>query len=43
VTPADPVSYAGAAAVMSAAVLLACVIPAFRASRVAPVEALRNE
>jgi putative ABC transport system permease protein len=43
VTPADPVSYAGAAAVMSAAVLLACVIPAFRASRVAPVEALRDE
>jgi ABC-type antimicrobial peptide transport system permease subunit len=43
VTPADPISYVAAAAVMSAAVLLACAIPAIRAARVAPLEALRNE
>jgi putative ABC transport system permease protein len=43
VTSADPVSYAAAGAVMSVAVLLSCTIPAWRASRIAPVEALRDE
>jgi ABC-type antimicrobial peptide transport system permease subunit len=43
VTPADPLSYGVAAAVMGLAVLLACAVPAIRAARVAPVEALREE
>jgi putative ABC transport system permease protein len=43
VSPADPISYVVAAAVMAAAVLAACAVPAIWAARVAPVEALRNE
>jgi putative ABC transport system permease protein len=38
----DFVSYAGAAAVMAFAVVLACTIPAWRASRVDPTVALRE-
>ncbi len=41
--PTDPVSYVASALVMGLAVLFACAIPAFRAARVAPVEALRDE
>jgi putative ABC transport system permease protein len=40
---ADPVSYAGAAAAMGLAVLIACAVPAWRASRVDPTLALRQE
>jgi putative ABC transport system permease protein len=40
---ADPVSYTLAAAVMAFAVLLACGLPAFRAARVDPMMALREE
>jgi putative ABC transport system permease protein len=40
---ADPVSYAGAALVMAFAVLLACGLPAWRAARVDPMVALRND
>jgi putative ABC transport system permease protein len=43
VSPADPISYVVAAAVMAVAVLAACAVPALRAARVAPVEALRDE
>jgi putative ABC transport system permease protein len=43
ISPGDPLSYGAAALVMSAAVLLACVLPAFRAASIAPVQALRNE
>ena len=43
VSAADPVSYAGAAVVMALAVLLACGLPAWRAARVDPMVALRND
>jgi len=38
---ADPISYAGAGAVMAVSVLLACALPAWRAARVDPTIALR--
>jgi ABC-type antimicrobial peptide transport system permease subunit len=40
---ADPVSYAGAIVMMAVAVIFACAIPAWRAARVDPMVALRNE
>jgi putative ABC transport system permease protein len=40
---ADPISYATAAAVMALAVFLACSLPAWRAARVDPMVALRND
>jgi putative ABC transport system permease protein len=43
VSAADPISYAGAAFVMALAVLLACGLPAWRAARVDPMVALRND
>jgi predicted permease len=43
VSAADPISYAGAGLVMALAVLLACWLPAWRAARVDPMVALRNE
>ena len=39
----DPISYAGAIVVMTLAVLLACGLPAWRAARVDPTVALRND
>jgi predicted permease len=43
VTPLDPLSYVAAAAVLLTAALLATVFPAWRASSVDPVKALRND
>jgi putative ABC transport system permease protein len=43
VQPTDPATYAGVASVLLATGLLACAIPAFRAMRIDPLVALRNE
>jgi len=43
VSAADPVSYVGAALVMGLAVLLACAVPAWRAARIDPTLALRQD
>jgi putative ABC transport system permease protein len=43
VRPYDPVSYAAAAAMLGAAAVLACFIPACRATSVSPMDALRVE
>ena len=40
---ADPLTFAGVAALLAAAALLACCIPAWRAARVDPMIALRRE
>jgi ABC-type lipoprotein release transport system permease subunit len=41
--PLDPAAFAGAAAMLMAVAVLACLIPAWRASRIDPVQALRTE
>jgi putative ABC transport system permease protein len=43
VQPSDPLSLAGAALVLVAVALLASVVPAWKAARVAPAEALRPD
>jgi ABC-type antimicrobial peptide transport system permease subunit len=43
VGPADPVAFATALAVLSAGAVVAALLPALRASRVAPVVALRSD
>ena len=43
VTPADPATFAATIAALGAAGLVACLLPALRAVRVNPVEALRCE
>ena len=41
--PLDPAAFAGAAAMLVAVAVLACLIPAWRASRIDPIQALRTE
>jgi predicted permease len=43
ITPSDPVTYVTTLLTLGTAGLLACLVPALRALRVNPVEALRNE
>jgi hypothetical protein len=43
VAPTDPVAFTAAALALASVALVACVIPASRATRIAPASALRNE
>jgi predicted permease len=43
VSPADPITFAAVAALLGSVALAACLVPAYRAAKVGPLEALRNE
>jgi macrolide transport system ATP-binding/permease protein len=42
VSPTDPLAFGAAAVALVVAALLACAVPAWRAARIDPIEALRN-
>ena len=42
ITPQDPMTYAGVAAVLITVSMLACAIPALRAARLDPLKTLRR-
>ena len=42
VSPADPWTFAGATVLLAAVVVVASAVPAFRAVRLSPVDALRD-
>jgi ABC-type antimicrobial peptide transport system permease subunit len=43
IQPNDPLSYAVALVLILAAAIVACSIPAYRATRISPMDALRTE
>ena len=43
VSPTDPSTFSSVAGILAGVALMACMIPAYRATRVEPVTALRNE
>ena len=43
VSPLDPVTFAGASALLALTAAIACLIPALKATRVEPIIALRHE